>query len=153
MMELGATICLPRGPLCLQCPVMELCRTRGEHVTTTRAGMKRMRVAHLLLVRNRAGARQVLLERRAKSATLMAGMLELPPLPLEAIVKSKPALHVKHAITNTNYEVDIFTENLLRKQIPAARRCWSGCRGDAGQNAADGLARKVLVKMGVMQKR
>ena len=31
MMELGAMVCLPRGPLCLQCPVVELCATRGEH--------------------------------------------------------------------------------------------------------------------------
>ena len=28
MMELGATVCLPRAPLCLQCPVYALCRTR-----------------------------------------------------------------------------------------------------------------------------
>ncbi|HEX3730734.1 MAG TPA: hypothetical protein VHV47_13065, partial [Opitutaceae bacterium] len=30
MMELGATMCLPRAPLCLQCPVQALCKTRGE---------------------------------------------------------------------------------------------------------------------------
>jgi A/G-specific adenine glycosylase len=30
MMELGATICLPRQPRCLLCPVSELCVTRGE---------------------------------------------------------------------------------------------------------------------------
>src|ERR1017187_1446228 len=33
MMELGATVCLPHAPLCLQCPVHALCRTRGEHGT------------------------------------------------------------------------------------------------------------------------
>ena len=31
MMELGATVCLPRAPRCSECPVCELCRTRGEH--------------------------------------------------------------------------------------------------------------------------
>src|SRR5271167_2427492 len=30
MMELGATICLPRQPQCLLCPVSDLCATRGE---------------------------------------------------------------------------------------------------------------------------
>jgi A/G-specific adenine glycosylase len=31
MMELGATVCLPQRPLCLQCPVHSFCKTRGEH--------------------------------------------------------------------------------------------------------------------------
>ncbi len=30
MMELGATVCLPRQPKCLACPVLELCATHGE---------------------------------------------------------------------------------------------------------------------------
>ena len=30
MMELGATVCTPRAPACLSCPVVELCATRGE---------------------------------------------------------------------------------------------------------------------------
>ena len=30
MMELGATLCLPRQPQCLLCPVSDLCATRGE---------------------------------------------------------------------------------------------------------------------------
>ncbi len=32
-MELGATVCLPRNPLCLHCPVQQSCPTRGEHPT------------------------------------------------------------------------------------------------------------------------
>ncbi len=30
MMELGATVCTPRAPACLTCPVVELCATRGD---------------------------------------------------------------------------------------------------------------------------
>ena len=30
MMELGATVCTPRAPGCLTCPVVEFCGTRGE---------------------------------------------------------------------------------------------------------------------------
>src|ERR1700722_10862870 len=29
MMELGATVCTPRAPACLTCPVVDLCATRG----------------------------------------------------------------------------------------------------------------------------
>src|SRR5204862_292107 len=37
MMELGATVCLPREPMCLACPVSGMCATRGE---LSRAGKK-----------------------------------------------------------------------------------------------------------------
>lgn len=32
MMELGATVCLPRKPLCLSCPLTDLCRARTENL-------------------------------------------------------------------------------------------------------------------------
>src|ERR1019366_7558179 len=44
MMELGATVCLPRAPLCLRCPVHALCRTRGEHATPPRAPQRSLPV-------------------------------------------------------------------------------------------------------------
>jgi A/G-specific adenine glycosylase len=51
MMELGATVCLPRGPLCSQCPVYEECRTRGEHLTAPRTPMRSERVRYALTTR------------------------------------------------------------------------------------------------------
>jgi A/G-specific adenine glycosylase len=153
MMELGATVCLPRQPLCLQCPVMELCKTRGEHATVKRAAMKRRVVAHLLLVRRRAGQAEVLLERRSDSASLMAGMLELPPLPVEAVAGLHPVLKVKHAITNTNYEVEVFSEARLKGEIVAARSAlqWVST-AELGGVPLTGLARKVLTRMGVLSR-
>lgn len=154
MMELGATICLPRGPLCLQCPVMELCRTRGEHPTAKRETMRQKRVAHLLETRTRHGATEVLLERRAADASLMAGMLELPPLSLDAVDAMEPVVQVKHSITNTNYQVDVFSGKVLRKEIPAAKSAllWVGVK-ELNEVPITGLARKVLVKVGVLAKR
>jgi len=38
-------------------------------------------------------------------------MLELPPLPLEAVEGREPVLRLRHAITNTNYYVQIFAES------------------------------------------
>jgi A/G-specific adenine glycosylase len=116
MMELGATICLPRAPLCLQCPVLELCRTRGEHVTGARAKMQSRTVAHLLALRKRGIATEVLLERRAADASLMAGMLELPGLPAGATQGREPVLRLRHAITNTNYYVQVFSEGIVPKE-------------------------------------
>ena len=51
MMELGATVCLPRAPLCLQCPVVELCATRGEHPVAARKKMRSQKVAYAFLLR------------------------------------------------------------------------------------------------------
>ena len=116
MMELGATICLPRTPLCLQCPVLELCRTRGEHVTGARAKMQSRTVAHLLALRKRGIATEVLLERRAADASLMAGMLELPGLPVGSTQGREPVLRLRHAITNTNYYVQVFSEGIVPKE-------------------------------------
>ena len=109
MMELGATICLPKQPLCLQCPVLDFCRTRGEHVTPKREPQKSRVVAHLLALRTSTLGTEVLLEQRAAEVSLMAGMYELPPLPLDAVESQEPVLRVRHAITNTNYYVQVYT--------------------------------------------
>ena len=110
MMELGATICLPRNPLCLQCPVFAFCRTRGEHPTLARTPLRSRHVACVLATRKRGVTTEVLLERRSAEATLMPGMLELPPLPLDAVTGREPALRVRHSITGTNYYVEVFAE-------------------------------------------
>ena len=111
VMELGATICLPRQPLCLECPVMSFCRTRGEHATAARDKPQSRIVAHLLTLRKRGTGTEVLLLRRPPDAALMPKMLELPPLPLEAADGREPVLRLRHAITNTNYYVQIFAES------------------------------------------
>jgi A/G-specific adenine glycosylase len=119
MMELGATICLPKSPLCLQCPVFALCRTRGEHVTGPREKQKSRIVAHLLAVRKSGTTTEVLLERRMDESSLMPGMLELPPLPMDAVKGHEPVLRVRHAITNTNYYAQIFSEGTVGDSLPA----------------------------------
>jgi len=112
MMELGATICTPRSPLCLQCPVLELCHTRGEHITGERPQMLSRTVAHLLIRRRRGTREEVLLSRRPDDASLMPNMLELPPLSIDAVEGLEPVLRVRHSITNTNYYVMIFAERI-----------------------------------------
>ena len=125
-MELGATICLPRTPLCLHCPVYSMCRTRGEHITQPRAAQLSRPAAYLFSLRKRGTATEVLLELRAEESSLMPGMYELPPLPMDAVQGREPLLRLRHAITNTNYYVQIFsaptpTDNGLRRAVPAAK--------------------------------
>ncbi len=157
MMELGATICLPKAPLCLQCPVFELCRTRGEHVTVGR-GVQRSRPAAYLLSTRKATAgtgTEVLLERRPAEASLMAGMLELPPLPMDAVEEREPILRVRHSITNTNYYVEVYAlrmgDETLRRAVPARDEVlvWYPV-GRLGELALTGLARKILKRVNLL---
>ena len=110
MMELGATICLPKAPLCLHCPIIAFCKTRGEHPTPARKQLLSRRIAYLLATRKHGTVTEILLERRPAEASLMPGMLELPPLPLTAIEGMEPIFRLRHGITNTNYYVEIFAE-------------------------------------------
>ena len=118
-MERGATICLPKGPLCLQCPVLDFCKTRGEHRTMARKQLRSRRIACLLATRKRGTRTEVMLERRSQKASLMPGMLELPALPLEAVEGREPILRLRHSITNTNYYVEIYAEASRGGPLPA----------------------------------
>jgi A/G-specific adenine glycosylase len=159
MMELGATICLPRAPLCLNCPVYGQCRTREEHVTAPRVGQRSLPASYLLSLRKRGTVTEVLLECRPLDASLMAGMYELPHIPEDAVEGREPVLRVRHAITNTNYYVKIFAasgprDRGLRRSVPASKEVlqWVRTR-DLGDKPLTGLARKVLRRLDVMEVR
>ena len=153
MMELGATICLPRAPLCLHCPVFDLCRTRGEHPVPPRAKQRSRPAAFLLVTRKRGTATQVLLERRSADLSLMPGMFELPPLPQDVVANREPILRLRHAITNTNYYVEVYAQagskdRILRKSIPAAADDLSWYPVvRLGELPLTGLARKILQRV------
>jgi A/G-specific adenine glycosylase len=150
MMELGATLCLPKAPLCLQCPVYEVCRTRGEHVTGPRGRQTSRQAAFLLATRKDGTTTEVLLERRSEHASLMPGMLELPPLPIDAVEGREPLLTLRHSITNTNYYVAVYAESKgrLRGSVPASEESlkWFPVQR-LGQLPLTGLARKVLKRI------
>ncbi|MDQ2833171.1 MAG: A/G-specific adenine glycosylase [Acidobacteriota bacterium] len=159
MMELGATICQPRAPLCLHCPVMSMCHTRGEHVTLARAAQLSRPAAYLLSLRKRGTTTEVLLQLRAAELSLMPGMYELPPLPQDAIQGREPILRLRHAITNTNYYVQIYAAHRpqdggLRRAIPAAKDDLHWTRTSRlASLPLTGLARKVLQRLDVMEVR
>jgi A/G-specific adenine glycosylase len=156
MMELGAMICLPRAPLCESCPVVSLCRTKGEHVTVPRAAQRSRPAAYLLSLRKAGTMTEVLLEQRAGDASLMPGMYELPMLPEDAVEGFEPALRVRHSITNTNYYVRVFTETgakggTLRGAVSMTTQEMTWIKTSRlGTLPLTGLARKVLQRMDVM---
>lgn len=148
MMELGATVCLPRSPLCLQCPVCDLCATRGEHPRRIRKQMRSKDSAYAFLMRTRNRSAEVLLELRPPDASLMPGMWELPALGLESPPEDTKILTLRHSITNTNYSVSIFGLNLKgrRAASKSAARRWFAV-SDLPTLPLTGLARKVLKRL------
>jgi A/G-specific adenine glycosylase len=168
MMDLGATVCTPRGPECLTCPVIEMCATRGEMAGGVRAAPQRKREIHYALDR-RDG--EVFLVQRARDARLMAGMWELP----EAVVarareKQVPPLRfaqgrndkgkgngkiqvgaeallftVRHSITVTDYTVRVWSQTAP----PGIRGEWVAVER-LSKVALTGLARKILRKAEVL---
>ncbi len=149
MMELGATICLPRGPLCLQCPVQQQCATRGEHATGERQKMTTKQAAYAFVQRvSKHGDAEVLLVQRDKEASLMPGMWELPAIDSAAEDESRRLLEVRHSITVTNYHVSVYGCEAVMRRDGEVRR-WVAV-AELAEIPLTGLARKVLKKLKVM---
>jgi A/G-specific adenine glycosylase len=144
MMELGATVCVPRGPRCLMCPVQETCATRGEHPVAETKKMQAREAAYGFLSRTRAKEVEVLLERRSEGLSLMPGMWELPSIEVTGAQMEK-ALTLRHSITVTNYRVTIYDLGSQQKRLPKSKetRQWFRVRELKGVPLT-GLARKAL---------
>jgi A/G-specific adenine glycosylase len=138
MMELGATVCTPRTPACLMCPVVELCTTRGELAGTAKAEKQKKREIHYALqYRSNGRGKEVFLVQRPHDASLMAGMWELPEIPHPGD-HEKPTFTVRHSITVTDYTVRVW--RVVVQESPGQ---WVA-QERLKKMALTGLARKVL---------
>jgi A/G-specific adenine glycosylase len=160
MMELGATVCTPRAPTCLMCPVVELCAARGEMHGSARTAPQIKREIHYALD-CRDG--KVFLVQRAHDVSLMPGMWELPEMEGTVAVAGKQQVSrfarndkkngrtqdnperflftLRHSITVTDYTVKV----QRRAALGEVRGKWiSGAR--LARLPLTGLARKILRK-------
>jgi A/G-specific adenine glycosylase len=151
LMELGATVCLPRNPRCAECPLRDRCLTRGEHKTRPRPPMQSREIAQALAVRTsrdrRSGqSREVLLEQRSASQSVMPGLWELPALRSASVPERDLRMTVSHSIMQVNYTVRIRTVSESDADViatPAGKRRWIAL-DKAAEMPLTGLARKVL---------
>jgi A/G-specific adenine glycosylase len=135
MMELGATVCTPRTPVCLTCPVIDLCATRGELEAKRKSVRQQKRELHYALD-HRDG--KVFLVQRPLDASLMAGMWELPQIDAPRN-SARPICTVKHSITVTDYTVQVWYASA---PSPTSGKWISIDR--LGKVPLTGLARKIL---------
>jgi len=140
MMELGATVCTPRSPACLTCPVMQTCVSRSELAGEGKTARQKKCEIHYALHRRNGS---VFLVQRPKDARLMAGMWELPEI-APSRDRKQLLFRIKHSITVTDYSVEIWAVSEsceLSGQWCAIERL--------PRLALTGLTRKVLRRGGI----
>jgi A/G-specific adenine glycosylase len=140
MMELGATMCTPRAPACLTCPLLELCATRGELPGKGKPPKQHKREVHYALPRRNGS---VFLTQRHSDERLMAGMWELPEI-VGPCDHSEPLFTVKHSITVTDYTVKVWPTS---KVAGIVGKWWGMDR--LPDLPLTGLARKILGRSGL----
>ncbi|MCW5773513.1 MAG: A/G-specific adenine glycosylase [Rhodospirillaceae bacterium] len=158
LMDLGATVCTPRAPLCLTCPWTQACeaRKRGIAADLPRKSPKRARpqrhgIAYVMVDRDGA----VLLRRRPERG-LLGGMMEVPtgawseqpptsreaaaaaPAPAEWRVLAEP---VRHTFTHFDLALTVWVAVCTKR--PSASGLWCPREGIAAQ-ALPTVMRKVL---------
>jgi A/G-specific adenine glycosylase len=159
LMELGATICLPRAPRCGACPVRTTCRAlalgrvEGLPAAGTRPATRKVRRAVALI--ERSG--RILMARRA--GPLLDGMWEPPGVDLGPGAEARAALAselgrcglrvrlqptghiVRHRITRSDIEVEVWRGELL--ESPRSRPGLRFVSPSAGAVPMSALARRL----------
>jgi len=150
LMELGATVCLPRNPRCGVCPVQRWCEahTLGlqQQFPVKSAKPQFLDVVRRLLVVQRDGA--VLLRRVAADSRRLAGFWELPEaeqIP-GARVRKKVA-EFRHTIVNTNHRCHVSLASLGRRGALDEFR-WTPL-AEIGSLPLSTMARKALSLAGL----
>jgi len=106
LMELGATVCLPKQPQCSRCPLAQHCQARKSGLDAqipVRSGKaKPVGVEKTLLAIEKDG--RILLWQRPAESRRLAGFWELPePEQLRGARSDGKVGQFRHTIVNTNY--------------------------------------------------
>ena len=144
VMELGATVCLPRNPQCPACPVERFCAGRAagrERELPVKRKMQPARDVALNLVAYRRGA-EVLLVRRGASEKRLAGFWELPEDAERREAGGPGAESFTHRIVNDRFHVTV-REARLASGTPVEGGKWFH-RGDMDSVPVTTVTRKAL---------
>lgn len=162
LMELGATLCGPRNPQCLPCPLGPDCQGRisgdpGAY-PAARPRPAATRVRRQVAIVGSQGT--VLLFRRPEAAEILPGMWELPWIePRDGIGHEERFANryggcwqigdslgkVRHSITHRQFEVEVFAARLETGEVLAESReaGWFSPQ-DLGNLPVSSLVRKSL---------
>lgn len=162
VMELGATVCLPRKPRCGSCPVAPHCRgrSRPEHWSALKPRPLGVKVVVEMALVERDD--EVLLVRDPGEA-LLGSLYELPhgSLPRRGLpavglrtryrgllnVAARPVATVRHSVTHHRIQADLYRARLVKK--PAGDVLFQP-RSDLLGLPLGGLTRKALRAVGLL---
>ena len=122
LMELGATLCVPKNPRCLLCPISEHCRAYElgivDRLPVKAAKAATIEEAKMILWIEREG--RVLLWQRGADSKRLAGFWELPePEMVPGVAIGAEVGSFRHAIVNHRYE--------FRLVLATVGGGWGGC--------------------------
>jgi len=157
VMELGATVCTPRAPLCDRCPLADLCRARAEGrveelpVLSAKAAPKPQRLQAIVARRANDGA--VLLARR-RPDRVFGGLWEPPSIDGGAKLRAALMAWVKvdepsragtvtHVLSHRKLTVDVLSGRLSR--VPSI----GDVPEDAGYDAVKVVREGDLADLGI----
>jgi A/G-specific adenine glycosylase len=111
VMELGATVCLPRSPQCLLCPLREQCSARAQGIQNELPvklnKREPIKLAIELLLVEKAG--RVLMRQRGANEPRLAGFWELPePRFMPNMRRTAKLGEFRHSITRHDYTVEVW---------------------------------------------
>ncbi|MFY9645002.1 MAG: A/G-specific adenine glycosylase [Terriglobales bacterium] len=164
MMELGATVCLPREPRCASCPVRKWCVTQQGNEAAPGAipgarrdaGRGEMRPSMCQVKKNiwcvlnqRNG--DVRLVQRGKKSALMPGMWELPQVsePSRPLLEDAQWRTFRHSITVTDYTVCVLRNRPLAGLARVGKGKWIAIES-IPRMPITGLTRKILKASGII---
>jgi A/G-specific adenine glycosylase len=124
LMELGATVCLPKSPACLVCPLAEDCEARQRGLAAElplKPGRpKTVRAEKSVLVIERDGC--LLLWQQPAASKRLAGFWELPECSQFRRVRTKKILgNFTHSIVAHSYRIEVIKAEVSR---PPQGFCW-----------------------------
>jgi A/G-specific adenine glycosylase len=145
LMELGATVCVPKQPRCGRCPVRAHCqaRQRGVENQLPLQGVRptaERREKHLLAIEK---GDKILLWRRPPGSPRLAGFWELPEreqLPA-ATLPGAAAGDFRHTIVHTTYLVQVYRASIRAR--PSGFQ-WLA-KGGLGSLPLSTIAKKALI--------
>ena len=143
LMELGATVCLPRAPHCLLCPLLSCCEAhrlgRQAQLPVKLRKTAPEKIEATLVIVERRG--RILLWQRTADSRRMAGFWELPaPEQLPELQAPRKLGSFRHTITNHHYRFTVWAGGVMRAPRPLR---WTAL-GDLGGLALSTTCRKAL---------
>jgi len=141
LMDIGATICTPKSPKCLLCPIQKSCKAQKQGIAETlpkklKKAPKPQKQGHIYWITN--DKNQVLLHKRPEKG-LLAGTIGLPtsewsentPKHLNFIQENQlknKNLHINHTFTHFHLKLHLHTSNVAKPLPQTNEYIWQSLK-------------------------